>query len=195
MVTNDDQNLVGRIAAGDQTAFRELVDLYKRNVYGLAYDILGTHTDAEDASQEVFIKVFRSIHTFRRDAKMSSWLYQITVNASIDLMRRRSVRGASQLENMEALGDRSRIWGNPGRSEPARVAEHALLQDKIRTALGRISPRERTVFVMRQYNDFRIREIAEILDIQAGTVKSLFFRAVKKLRKELAQEIPMGARP
>ncbi len=87
-MVQDEQVLVDRISSGDSAAFQEFVERYKKKIYYIAYDITGDHNDAEDVSHEVFIKVFRSLKTFRRNAKISSWLYQISVNASIDLLVR-----------------------------------------------------------------------------------------------------------
>ena len=87
----DEHELVRRMQAGEPAAFRELVERYQRDVYGLAYDLCGNHHDAEDLSQEVFIKAYRAIGSFRADAKVGSWLYRITMNASLD-----STSGASR---------------------------------------------------------------------------------------------------
>ena len=97
----NEQVLVDRISSGDSTAFQEFVDRYKKKIYYIAYDITGDHDDAEDVSQEVFIKVFRSLKTFRRNAKISSWLYQISVNASIDLLRKKSSKPEKSMDDIE----------------------------------------------------------------------------------------------
>jgi RNA polymerase sigma-70 factor (ECF subfamily) len=169
------------------SAFQDLVDRHKRKVYYLAYDIVGDHQEAEDVSQEVFIKVYRSIHTFRRDAKMSSWIHHITVNSAIDVLRKRKARPKVNLEDF----DQAEVHDNPPGAgsafpSPERTADAALLQGRIQEALHKVSPRERTVFVMRHYNDFQISEIADVLEVSTGTVKSLLFRALNKMRKELS---------
>lgn len=168
------------------SAFREFVDGNKKKIYCLSYNILGDHQDAEDVSQEVFIKVFRAFGTFKRNAKMSSWLHQITVNACIDHIRRKKVRPNEQhLDSFDGIPGENGAWGKPPEQNPEQGAAAHLLQQKIQAALNHISPKERTVFVMRQYNDFKISEIAETLRVSSGTVKSLLFRALKKLRQEL----------
>jgi len=174
------------LKAGDLDAFRGLVEEFKRKVYFIAYDIVGDHQEAEDVSQDVFIKVYRSLSRFRKDAKMSSWIYQITVNTCIDVIRRRKAKPQVQLADWglsERYGD---LPGSGGAApDPARSAEAALMRRRIDLALTRVSPRERVVFVMRHFNDFKIREIAEALSVSDGTVKSLLFRALRKLRREL----------
>jgi RNA polymerase sigma-70 factor (ECF subfamily) len=183
----DDQKLVRQICKGDIASFRLLVERYKKKVYYLAYDMTGDHHDAEDISQEVFIKVFRFIKNFRQDAKLSSWLYQVTVNTCIDSQRKKKAKPqvlleSSQIESMHQAASRE----NTGLSEPERIAVSGLLQERIRRMLSRVSPRERSVFVMRYYNDLKIGEIAGILKVSVNTVKSLLSRAKKKLKKELS---------
>lgn len=183
----NEQNLVDRFCNGDTTAFQELVERHKKKIYYLAFDITGNHHDAEDISQEVFIKMFRSLKTFRRDARMSSWLYRITVNTSIDSFRRnsptqRKLMGKLKKESIEThLLMRGNVDVNPEIN-----AEASIIQKYISEALQRVSPKERCVFVMRHYNDLKMNEIAEILNVSMGTVKSLLHRAIKKLRKELS---------
>jgi len=186
-MAQNEQALVDRIRSGDNTAFQELVEGYKKKIYYIAYDITGNHHDAEDVSQEVFIKVFRSLKTFRRDAKMSSWLYQIAVNASIDFLRKKSSKPTILMDNLERADIQESLPGSGIHAEnPELSVEALMIQKHISEALQKVSPKERSVFVMRHYNDLKMKEIAEILNISQGTVKALFFRAIKKLRKELS---------
>jgi RNA polymerase sigma-70 factor (ECF subfamily) len=186
-MVQDEQVLIDRISSGDSTAFQEFVDRYKKKIYYIAYDITGDHNDAEDVSQEVFIKVFRSLKTFRRNAKISSWLYQISVNASIDLLRKKSSKPEKSMDDIERADIQESLPGSGTRAQnPERSAEDFLMQKHISQALQKVSPKERSVFVMRHYNELKIREIAEILKISQGTVKALFYRATRKLRKELS---------
>ena len=186
-MANNENILVERFCRGDGAAFHELVERYKKKIYFIAYDIMGNHHDAEDASQEVFIKMFRALRSFRQDAKMSSWLYQITVNTCIDSMR----RGSSKLNRITDNLEEDRTINLSGKSkisstDPGRMTESELMQMRISQSLTKLSPRERTAFVMRHYNNLKMKEIAEILSVSVGTVKSLLFRAVKKLQKELS---------
>lgn len=183
----NEQVLVDRFCGGDHTAFHELVGQYKKKIYYLAYDITGNHQEAEDISQEVFIKMFRSLKKFRRDAKMSSWLYQITVNASIDTLRKKSSKPKRSIDEFDHLYIQEGLTtGRAANFDPVSSAESSQIQNHISQALQKITPKERTVFVMRHYNDLKLNEIAEILNVTIGTVKSLLFRAIKKLRKELS---------
>lgn len=186
-MAQNDQILIDRLCSGDRTAFTDLVGQYKKKVYYLAFDITGDHHEAEDISQEVFMKVYRALKTFRRDAKMSSWLHQITVNASIDSLRRKSAKPAKsvgEFDNLSTQGD-FMAAGTHG-FDPVRSTESSQIQNRIAQALQKISPKERAVFVMCHYNGLKMKETAETLKITVGTVKSLLFRAIRKLRKELS---------
>lgn len=186
-MSQNEQTLIDRICSGDQSAFQELVERHKKKVYFLAYDVVGDHHDAEDISQEVFIKVFRSLKTFRRDAKMSSWLYQITVNTSIDHLRRKSSKPLKSIDDLDKTNFQEKLAGSRNTaSNPEQSAEAVIMQNRVSQALQKVSPKERSVFVLRHYNELKTREIAEVLNVSQGTVKALLFRAIRKLRKELS---------
>lgn len=186
-MSQNEQTLIDRICSGDRSAFQALVERHKKKIYFLAYDVVGNHHDAEDISQEVFIKMFRSLKTFRRDAKMSSWLYQITVNTSIDHLRRKSSKPHKSMDDLDKTNFQEKLAGSKNAAiDPEQSAEAVIMQNRVSQALQKVSPRERSVFVMRHYNELKTREIAEILNVSQGTVKALLFRAVRKLRKELS---------
>lgn len=183
----DERALVRRVQDGDASAFEELVEGYKQQVYYLALDLSGNHHDAEDLSQEVFIKAFRGFARFRRGAKISSWLHRITVNAYIDSKRKKAHKMVTLVDKkteddfdpLEAAADE--VTGNP-----ERAAAAAGIQEHLDTALRHLSEQERAVFVLRHYHDMSLKEISRTLDVAEGTVKSLLFRSVRKLRDQLS---------
>ncbi len=185
----DERELVRRLQRGEPAAFRELVDLHKRPVYSLAYDLCGCHEDAEDLSQEVFIKAFRAIGRFRADARLGSWLYRITMNTHIDNTRRRSLKLVSIDAPPAGAPDDDPVVTLPaaGEATPERAAMAARFHGDVERALDALSPQERSVFVLRHYHDMRIRDISASLSIAEGTVKSVLFRSIRKLRGRLAQ--------
>ena len=127
--------LAERVCQGDLSAFQGLVDQFKKKVYFLAYDIVGDHHEAEDVSQEVFIKVYRSLGSFRRDAKMSSWIYQIAVNSAIDLLRKRKAKPSVTLEDFDHIELRDVPPGaGTAAVNPESSADAALLQGRIGAA-------------------------------------------------------------
>ena len=182
----DESTLIAGLARGDEKAFRELVERYKKKVYFLALDMVGNSIDAEDVSQDVFLKVFRSFGTFRKGAKLGSWLYRVTYNASIDHIRRKG--SVPEAVPDEVLDSRSQADAGvlaAAALDPARTAESRLLQEKIALALDKISPQEKAVFLLRHYDDLMLKDIASSLGLSLGSVKSYLFRAVHKLQKEL----------
>ena len=183
----DETKLVERICQGELEAFHELVELYKKKVYYLAFDMTGDHHDAEDISQEVFIKVFRHIKKFRKDSALKSWIYQITVNTCIDAQRKKSRKPQVLMEasKMDNLNQES-AWTGNRHSDPERHAEANIIQHRVQQMLLKISPKERSAFVMRYYDELKTSEIALILEVSTNTIKSFLFRARKKLQKELS---------
>jgi RNA polymerase sigma-70 factor (ECF subfamily) len=186
MSPEEENRLAGRLISGESGAFREFVETYKRKVYGLAYELTKNHADAEDVSQVAFMKVHKSIGTFQKDASLNSWLYRIVVNTAIDHIRKRPFFPADKTEVLPARFADDGIRPVTNRSgDPQHEAESALMQKKIESALGQISEREKTVFLLRHYHDLNLKEIAGALGISLGSVKSYLFRSIKKIQKEL----------
>jgi RNA polymerase sigma-70 factor, ECF subfamily len=182
----DENAIIEGMARGDQRAFRELVDRFKKKVYFLALDMAGSPVDAEDISQEVFLKVYRSFGTFRKGAKLGSWLYRITYNASIDHLRRKGAAPQAMADEIiEASAGSDAGLPRHGAADPAAALESRQLQDRIARALDKVSPQEKAVFVLRHYEDLQLQDIALSLGLSVGSVKSYLFRAVRKLQKEL----------
>jgi RNA polymerase sigma-70 factor (ECF subfamily) len=184
---NDEKILIERLIRGDELAFRDLVEQNKKKIFYLAYDFTGNMHDAEDISQEVFIKVYSRMKTFKRDSKLSSWLYRITINACIDKYRKKSVfhKKFQVDKELEELPYDSFEQGKIEES-PEMLVEAQSIQRDISEALKKVSARERSVFILRHYNHLSLNDISEILGISVGAVKSFLFRAIQKLRKELS---------
>ena len=182
----DDRKLVERAREGDQMAFRALVERYKKKVYAVAMDMTGDHHEAEDISQDVFMKAYGSLTRFRGRAGVSTWLYRMTVNACIDRSRKKAwkamkPKGAVLDENIHQQIESRRTL-----SQPESEMERALLQQYIRRALDGLTERERAVFVLRHYHALPLREVADCLNVTEGTVKSTLFRAIRRLQEKLA---------
>ena len=158
--------------------FRAIVDEHKRSVYALAYELTGNHHDAEDLSQDVFIRVYRSLSSFRGDAKMFSWLYRITVNSYLNKKQKKTLlfrKLTSDFKDVEL-----------SHAEQNDSGDMVLVNAHLDQAMKKLTPSERAAFVLRHTKDLSIREVAEAMEIADGTVKSLLHRALKKLRKSLA---------
>jgi RNA polymerase sigma-70 factor (ECF subfamily) len=163
-------------------AFRELVERHKRRVYYLALDLTGNHHDAEDLSQEVFIKAYRALDRFRGDAQLQTWLYRITVNTYLNMRRKKALLF---MKLRDSFAD-TRLEPEDGAAPGDTGAEKRVVQQHIERAMKALSPKERSAFVLRHYHDLSLKDVAEAMEVAEGTVKSLLFRAVQKLRKELA---------
>ncbi|MCI0413653.1 RNA polymerase sigma factor [bacterium] len=177
VMTNEEQILIENVQRGEMAAFQELVEKYKQKVFYMALDMTGNHHDAEDLSQEVFMKVFTAIKDFRGEAKLSSWLYRIAMNTCIDKTRRKHLK---IVDIDEKVYEQATNGKNPEQELHARST-----QEQIEQALQKLPPRQRSIFVMRHYNELMLREIAEALGISEGTVKAQLFRAIQRLQKEL----------
>jgi RNA polymerase sigma-70 factor (ECF subfamily) len=182
----DDRTIVERAKQGEQAAFGELVERYKKKIYTLSLDMTGNHHDAEDMSQEVFIRAFRSLDGFQGNAAFGTWLYRIAVNMGLDRKRNRMAGALIPKENVEGIADLYAINENTNESDPERQAESSLIRHNIDRALQSLSLKERSVFVLRHYHDLKFDEIAYVLQISVGTVKSTLFRALQRLQKDLA---------
>lgn len=183
----NEQQTIQRIRDGDNGAFRELVEYHKQNIYYLAFDLTGNHHDAEDLAQDVFVQMFRSLESYRGDGKLSSWLYRIAVNLSINKNRKKAL-SAMQLKDdfSRESNDGASFEGGRIQQNPEKSTDSKLAQSHIHRALQKLSERERAVFVLRHYKDLPLKEIAGTLKIADGTVKGLLFRAIRKLQRELA---------
>lgn len=188
---NSDIFLVKRACSGERGAFEEIVETNKKKVFYLAYDLTGSVQDAEDLSQEVFLKAYRGLKKFKGEASLSSWLYRITMNAFLDRKRKLSFKVERELKPLEDYEGRAAPFDSdtPPLSthmNPEDYAESRQLQVHIDTALDELTARERAVFVMRHYQGMPGKRVGELLNVSEGTVKSLLFRAIKKLQKHLS---------
>lgn len=184
---NLESELIEKIKNGDRSAFRELVEANKKNVYYLAFDLCGNREDAEDISQEVFVKAFRSIDSFRGESKISTWLYTITVNSCFSMKRKLGYKVKNRTDEITEFADKSaELQETSSFADPESQTDAHYLKKHIKTAMEKLSPRERSVFTLRYFNELAFVEIVEIMKINPSTVRSLNFRALKKLKKELS---------
>jgi len=176
-----DAAAVARAKAGDREAFRALVEKHSRNVFRLAFRMTGSEEDAEDVVQETFLKAYRNLQHFAGQAELSTWLHRIAANCAVDLLRRRAPREARTrpLEG-EALEAAS------SGATPERAFLTTEVQDHVARSLERLSAMERAAFVLRHFEGRPIAEIGKTLGVRTGAAKNCVFRAVAKLRQDLA---------
>ena len=184
--------LIRAVQAGDRDAFERLVRLHDRGVLKLAMNLLRSPEDARDAYQEAFLRAYRNIGSFRFDCSFYTWLHRIVSNVCLDHLRRRKVRTEtpSVLETPDGVVDRydtveeERALGNPERSLHNRQIEN-----RLHSALGELTPRERLIFEMRHYQGLRLRKIGEITGTSEEAARNCLFRATRKLRSALGDLI------
>ncbi len=174
--------LVAEAAAGDDDAFRILVERHGRMVFQLAYRLTGERASAEDVVQETFMKAHRALHRFDGRAQLATWIRRIATNAALDHMRQRRVRREVGYES-DAGGPDPMPSSDPG---PERLASGGDLRHALARAMGGLTPIERAAFVLRHYEGRRTEEIAETLGLRASASRQAVFRAVRKLRRALA---------
>ncbi len=155
----------------------------------MALDMTGNHHDAEDISQDVFLKAYRSLPRFKSGASVGTWLYRMTVNACIDRGRRKAWKALKPKGTVTDDDMSTTAQGRGTLSQPEDELEKSLLQQHIWRALDSLTQRERAVFVMRHYHSMPLKEIAECLHISEGTIKSTLFRTLKRLQEKLAPYI------
>jgi len=180
----DGVGVLARARQGDEDAFRVLVEQHSRSVFRLAYRMTGNEQDAEDVVQESFLRAYKQLGRFESRANFGTWLYRITANCCVDLMRARQARhDQSRGESLDLAFEQLPAGDGPG---PERLAESAEIERRVQTALVALSPLERAAFTLRHYEGRTIDEISATLGLGTSAAKHSVFRAVKKLRAALA---------
>jgi len=172
----DDLQLIDRVKRGDREAFMVLTELYQRSVFLTAFSFFRNREDALDIVQETFLRLYQKIHLFQKDRNFKNWLLQIAKNICIDHYRKNTKRDLSMERNhsIEEMNIPGGIKEGNNQDAPMREA--------INSCLNKLTEKQRCIFMLKHYNDLEYREIAEIMDVALGTVKSLHFKAVRNLR-------------
>jgi RNA polymerase sigma-70 factor (ECF subfamily) len=182
----DDFQLIEAFRQGDEKAFDEIVRRYQRQDANIIYLTMGNREEVDDLSQEVFVRVFRSLGRFEFDSSLYSWIYRIAVNLCIDEIRKKKIRRLIPLDFMTE----KKLEGEKKAKSSLTGSDELLLKEKkemIREALEKLSPLHRTVILLREYQDFSYAEIAKTLRISPQAVKSRIFRAREELRELLKE--------
>ncbi|MFN6193611.1 MAG: sigma-70 family RNA polymerase sigma factor [Planctomycetota bacterium] len=180
-----DPELIEAVLAGSEEAFAALVERYQDRVVRLLSRYCRDAIECEDLAQEVFLKVFRKLHTFQGESQFFTWLYRIAVNAATDHISRASTRRLKLVEDDSALDERNERDDSP--LAPLLSAELAVA---VRAIVDALQAKFRTVLVLREYEDLSYTEIAEVLGVQMGTVESRLFRARQRVKEALERLHP-----
>jgi len=176
-----DTNITDRLLQGDENAFRELVEQYRQVVFRTCMGILHDTGDADDVTQEVFIEVFRSVGKFRADAKISTWLYRIALNKSLNFIRDNRKHRALSLSGAPP-NDALTGHGTDGPEEILQNKEKKMILEQ---AIDSLPPKQKKAFILSKYDDLSYKEISEVMNISFSSVESLLFRAKQNLQKKL----------
>lgn len=191
--TSPDSELVSLAAAGNDLAFACIMRRYNRLLFRSARSILKNDDDAQDAVQEAYLSAWRSLASFRADARLSTWLVRIVVNEALGRLR----RGGAQVVPLNAAMDSDgetpemQMQANPD-EQPDRSAMRAQVRAQIEARIDTLPEAFRTVFMLRGVEELTVEEVALALDIPEATVRSRFFRARGILREGLSRDIDMA---
>ena len=190
LIRSSDHDLVALARSGSELAYRELLDRYQRPVFSLVYRMVRDRELAEDLAQETFVKVFNRLDRYNPRYKFSSWIFKIASNLAIDTLRKKapvtvSLEGSRHAQTVEEA-DATRITVASGGENPEELLEAKELGEEIERAIGKLRPEYRTAIVLRHVEGRPYEEIAEILDVPLGTVKTHIHRARAELREQLA---------
>ncbi len=178
-------DFVSALLAGDESAFKELVLQYQDDIYSLCLNYLKNEQEAEDIAQDVFIEVFHSIHSFNQQASISTWIYRIAVNKSLERLRynKRLKRFAwitSLFGNEERFEGQIRDWVQPNVEDENKERAKVLYG-----AIDNLPEKQRTAFILHKLEGKSYKEIMDILSVSLASVESLMHRAKKNLQKDL----------
>ncbi len=190
-MTRSDEELVSACLDGEESAFDELVIRWDRKIRGAIYRIVGSEEEARDLCQEAFLKAYRHLGTFKKEARFSSWLYQIALNLCRDRLRRRRGRTMVSLDDVDEDG---RVMAEPGPS-PFEITEGRDLGRRVAAAVAALPEEQREVIVLKEYQGLTFLEIAQVLDVPISTVKTRLYRGLVLLRARLEREGIKGAAP
>jgi len=179
-----DRELIARTLNGDETAFAALVERFQRKVFRVAYSVVRNDVEADTITQDTFVQAFTHLARFQGRSEFETWLIRIAINRSRDSLRRRKF--VSLFSGKE---DENEYVFEPldGRPDPEREVMSAELRTAIDRAEQKLSSQQKIIFRLRHYEDHSLEEIAGMLGLRSGTVRAHLFRAVHKIREQLAE--------
>lgn len=185
--------LIERVLDGDQKASRELIEKYQRLVCHVVFRMVSNATDRDELCQEVFIKVFRQLHTFRAEAQLSTWIGKIAYHTTVNYLRKRKIplyddltpgpsqQGTAGDSRVDSVADQPR--------DSSEWMEETQQNRAIHAGINQLPPVYRAIITLYHLQDMSYREIGEILELPEGTVKSYLFRGRKQLKTILSQQL------
>ena len=176
MTDQSDLELVRLFQNGDESAFNQLVLRYQERIYWVARRFVSDHAAADDITQDVFVRAYESLRSFRAESSLYTWLYRIAVNVALNALRRQKVKEFFRIDELFEAED-------TGTQAPDEAVEREEDRALIEQAIARLPNKQRSVFVLRFYEEMPYEEIAKILKTSVGGLKANYFHAVRKIQE------------
>ena len=183
----DEKELIQRVLSGDHEAFAQLVETHEKPVYNLCYRMCGNEEDARDLAQEAFLKAWRGLEFYKFESAFSTWLYRLTSNVCIDFLRRQKRRPTVSMTVQQEDDTTAEVEVQDSEPLPEEQILYKEQKQAIAAAMDQLEEEFRMVLTLRVINDMPYEEIAAVMDVKIGTVKSRLARARHKLKKILLQ--------
>lgn len=180
-----EKDIISRIVAGDHGAFRGFYEAHKSLVFNLCYRMLDNAQEAEDLTQDIFLKAFRSLPKFRMEAKISTWLYRIAVSSCLNHRRQKKFKRLLSLDFLMEKGGDAGVLPSPVADEPGRILEKKEGEAILRKAIAGLPGRQMAALVLQHDEGLSFEEIAAVLKTSISAVESLLHRAKRNLQKRL----------
>ena len=182
----EETELINGLKSGDEEAYRLIIERYQSSILNSCFRFVKSKETAEDLTQEVFIEVFKSIHSFKSESKFSTWLYRISVTKSLDLLKsmKRKKRFAV-IKSLFAGDEPEELLLSSDSSNPHEILEEEDRKRVLTWAIESLPENQKVAFTLNKYDEKNYKEIAEILDTTVSSVESLIFRAKTNLKKKL----------
>lgn len=184
-----DEQIIQMVNAGDREAYKYLVDRYADSILNFCYRYLYSREEAEDATQDVFLKAYQALPNWQPKAQFKTWLYRIAINHCLNLVRRRKKVQFTGFENQHPTVEKTE---NPEPVDKTRAFDEVMIADQerasIRRAVDQLPENQRQVIILFHFQDLSYKEIAQVLNLSINSVESRIFRAKKTLAKTLKRE-------
>jgi len=187
----DDRELMDRIVNKDEKAFRQIFERHQNRVFNLAYRYTGSYHDAEEITQDVFLKVYKNANSFQHGSSLGTWLYRIAINTAMNFKRKKRLA----TESLDQINEPGSMRDEPAAAitqNPEEIYKRKKRRELIQSALDSLPPNQRAAFVLAQFEGMTYLEISKVLSVSIAAVESLIYRARQSLVVKLRPLIDRG---
>ncbi len=182
--------LLSGLNQNKQEAFRQLIELYQDKIFRVCYGLLQNHEDAEEIAQDVFVEVYRSIQKFKGDSSLSTWLYRIAVNKSLNQIKKnKSKSWLVFIDTLFPQSEQDAVTKGSFTPGPDRILERKESAGIVEDILNKLPENQRIAFTLHKYEDLPHKQIAEIMSVSVPSVESLIFRAKENIKKKYSDKL------